>query len=88
MMNPFGVQRVYDLGLEEMERQYGRQAGRAHEVGMARRHKEAASAKMSLTPAHAADGRPARASGGIAIPALARQLGLRLVRPPVRKTAA
>ncbi len=36
MMNPYGVQRLYDLGLEEIERQHGRQAGRLHEVGAER----------------------------------------------------
>ena len=88
MINPYGVQRLYDLGLEELEQQHGRQAGRAHEVGVARRRKEAAIAEANLPLTEAADERPARGSGGTAIPALARQFGLRLVRPQVRKTAA
>ena len=88
MMNPYGVQRLYDLGLEELERQYGRQAGRAHEVGVARRRKEAAIVAANLPLAAAADERPACGSGGIAIPAPARRFGFRLVRPQVHKTAA
>ena len=88
MINPYGVQRLYDLGLEELERQHGRQAGRAHEVGVARRRKEAAIAEANLPLAEAADRQPARGSGVIVIPALVRQFGLRLVRPQPRKTAA
>ena len=88
MINPYGVQSLYDLGLEEMERRHGRQAGRAHEVGVARRRKEAAIAEASLPLAEVAAKRPARGGSGIAISALARQFGLRLVRPQVRKSAA
>jgi hypothetical protein len=80
MMNPYGVQHLYDLGLEELERRYARQAGRAHEVGVARRRNEAAIAEAGLPVAEAA--------GGVPLPALVRQLGLRLVRPQLRKTAA
>ncbi len=85
MMNPYGVQRLYNLGLGEMQRQYARQAGRAHEVGT-RRRKAAAIAEANLPLAEAADERPARGSSGTAILALARQFGFRLVRPQVRKT--
>ena len=88
MMNPYGVQHLYDLGLEELGRQYGLQAGRAHEAGVARRRKEAAIAEASLPVTEAADKRPARGRSGIAIPALAHGFGFRLVRPQVRKTAA
>src|SRR5438874_13672191 len=52
MLNPYGVQRLYDLGLEELERQHGRQAGRCHEVGAGRRRK-AAAARDSLMLAQA-----------------------------------
>ena len=88
MMNPYGVQRLYDLGLEELERRYARQAGRAHEVGVARRRNGAAIAEARLPLTAAAGGAPARSTGGVPLPALVRQLGLRLVRPQVRKTAA
>jgi len=48
MMNPYGVQREYHLGLNELERQHGRQTGRLHEVGAERRRQDAAAARLGL----------------------------------------
>ncbi len=88
MMNPYGVQRLCDLGLEEMERQHGRQAGRAHEVGAERRRKDAANAELSLTLAEAAGERAAGGTRVVPRPALARRLVLRLARLEAGETAA
>ena len=87
MMNPYGVQREYRLGLDELERQHGRQSGRLHEVGAEQRRKDAAAAQLDLMLAEAADERPRRGIGGLLAISLVRRLALRLVRFPARGTA-
>jgi hypothetical protein len=91
MMNPYGVQRDYRLGLDELERRQGRQAGRLHEVGAERRRQGAAAARLDLMLAQATDNRPRRGLSGppaLGLVRRARRLALRLVRFPVRGTAA
>ena len=87
MMNPYGVQRDYRLGLDELERQHGRETGRLHEVGAERRRRDAAAARLDLMLAEAADERPRRGGAGRPGIGLLRRLALRLVRFPARGTA-
>ena len=88
MMNPYGVQRVYDLGLEELAREHGRQTARLHEVGLGRRRQDAAAARLSLMLAEATEEQPRRRIRGLPVLGLARRLGLRLARLQPRRTAA
>ena len=90
MMNPYGVQRDYRLGLDELERQHGRETGRLHEVGAERRRRDAAAARLDLMLAEAADDRPRRDLSGppsLGLAGRARRFALRLVRFPARGTA-
>ena len=87
MMNPYGVQREYRLGLDELERQHGRQTGRLHEVGAERRRQDAAAAQLDLMLAQGTEDRPRRGIAGLPAISLARRLALRLVRFPARGTA-
>ena len=91
MMNPYGVQREYRLGLDELERQHGRQTARLHEMGAERRRRDAAAARLDLMLAGTSDERPRRGLSGspaLGLARRARMLALRLVRFPVRGTAA
>jgi hypothetical protein len=73
MLNPYSVQWLYDLGLEEVERHNGRQATRAHEVGVERRRQGAAVAERALMLAQAAR-RPPRSRLVAALAHLAARL--------------
>jgi hypothetical protein len=73
MLNPYGVQRVYDLELEDLARQHGRATGRDHEVAAERRRRSAAAATLA-PPLARAGGRPLRASVARALLALAARL--------------
>jgi hypothetical protein len=85
MINPYGVQREYGLWLEDVERRDGRARGLAHEVGRARRCKDAADAELRLSlsaqPAHE-QAPPQRGRA-----ALVRLLGVLRLRP-ARETYA
>ncbi len=87
MMNPYGVQREYRLGLDDLERQHGRQTGRLHEVGVERRRQDAAAAQLDLMLAEVTEDRPRRGIAGLPAISLVRRLALRLVRFPARGTA-
>jgi hypothetical protein len=73
MLNPYGVQRVYDLEMEEVARQHGRASGRDHEVAAERRRRAAAGATLAPPRAWAAS-LPLRARVARALLALAARL--------------
>jgi hypothetical protein len=68
MVNPYGVQRHYDLELEERERRQGRESARYHEVWLGRRRAAAAAARPLLRAPAAARLAPAP----IPLPAIRR----------------
>jgi hypothetical protein len=53
MINPHGVQQQHNLWIEELDQRHTQQTGRYNEVGVARRHQEAAAADRARMLAQA-----------------------------------